>query len=343
MLRAARPTGLGRRALRALPQRRKMEHALGGWIHEDLLLVRVSSQFVPLRHVPGVGMTGKSTGDLHVVTSEFRDTMAIDRNRMEEMKLVKRYNNKNVHGSIFRADALDLLRSLGTESSNLVFLDPPFNLGKRYVGVKQSDRRPAREYEAWLIKLIEESVRILRPGGALYVYHIPFWAMRIGFYAMDELEFRHWIAVAIKNGFARGKRLYPAHYALLYFTKGSPRSFSRPKLLPARCRHCNEVIKDYGGYLPIIKKKGLNLSDFWEDLSPVRHSRTKTRDSNELPSMLVDRVIAISGRRGSVFVDPFCGSGAAIVAAVDRGMTFIAGDISQTYANATAHRIGDIS
>ena len=36
----------------------------------------------------------------------------------------------------------------------------------------------------------------------------------------------------MKNGFARGKKLYPAHYALLYFTKGMPASFQRPKILP---------------------------------------------------------------------------------------------------------------
>ena len=209
-------------------------------------------------------------------------------------KLVHAYNEQGINGQVHCGDALDFLNSLRTASAGIIFLDPPFNLGKVY-GEKYAnlDRRPEDDYEQWLIALLQESTRVLMPGGALYLYHLPAWAMRLGTTLNRHLQFQHWIAISMKNGFVRGPHLYPAHYALLYFTKGKPVHFRRPKLKPATCRHCGKTVKDYGGYRKIIDEKGVNLSDFWDDLSPVRHRSTKNRSANELPKAMFDRIIEI--------------------------------------------------
>jgi site-specific DNA-methyltransferase (adenine-specific) len=188
---------------------------------------------------------------------------------------------------------------------------------------------PQDEYKTWLTKILGEGARVLRPGGALYLYHLPLWAMRFGstLEQNHDLSFQHWIAISMKNGFVRGNHLYPAHYALLMFTKGKPANFQRPKLQPTRCRHCKELIKDYGGYLPIIEAKGINLSDFWEDLSPVRHANKKHRKANELPPKFFERILGISGSEGGIYVDPFAGTGSGVIEAVRGGMRFEACDI----------------
>lgn len=228
-----------------------------------------------------------------------------------------------VAGVIYHGDALDFLNTTDSESAAVVFLDPPFNIGKLYLPENpRHDLRPRDEYKEFLTSVLDECVRILRPGGALFMYHLPEWAMRFGAYLDDALEFRHWIAVSMKNGFARGERLYPAHYGLLYFTKGKPLSFNRPRLRPTTCRHCGQLVKDYGGYKQIIEAQGINLSDVWDDLSPVRHSKYKTRDLNELPQLLMDRILAISGQAGELYVDPFAGGGSGVIAAVKAGMEF---------------------
>jgi len=234
---------------------------------------------------------------------------------------------KGVDGTIFCGDALTFLRGLQNNSARIVFLDPPFNLGKQYGGKKTLDQMPPNEYRDWLHTIVDESVRILEPGGSLFLYHIPLWAMRIGGYIDALLDFRHWIAISMKNGFVRGNRLYPAHYALMMFTKGKMKKFVRPRISPQECRTCGELIKDYGGYKPIIRRKGINLSDFWEDLSPVRHVSTKNRPANELPALLFHRVLTMVGGRGRLYVDPFGGSGTGVVSAARRGMRFATCDI----------------
>ena len=239
----------------------------------------------------------------------------------------KKVDLEGCTGVVYCADAIDLLEELGEESADVLFLDPPFNLGKRYSDEHDLDNKPQEEYGAWLRQVIDLSVRALKPGGALFVYHLPAWALQLGAYADQSLTFRHWISISMKNGFARGQRLYPAHYALLYFTKGAPQHFSRPKIKPPRCRSCGEFVHDYGGYRSIIEEKGINLSDIWDDLSPVRHGSKKYRAANELPMELFNRVLTISGTSGMTYVDPFAGSGAGAVAAASRGLNFVVGDI----------------
>jgi site-specific DNA-methyltransferase (adenine-specific) len=224
-------------------------------------------------------------------------------------------------------DALAFLRALRDGVADIVFLDPPFNLGKEYGPLALVEAADPDVYEVFMRAVLKESARILAPGGALFLYHMPVWATRLAAYLDERLCFRHWIAVSMKNGFARGEHLYPAHYALLYYTKGAPARFARPKLAMRRCPHCGEVLKDYGGYRSIVDEKGINLSDVWDDLSPVRHSGVKLRTPNQLPPEITDRICAIAGNPACVLVDPFAGTGTSLVSAMRIGMGFVGNDI----------------
>jgi len=243
-------------------------------------------------------------------------------------------------GYLARADALTFSQALRAEVADIVFLDPPFNLGKEYGVARWLEAGDPDVYEYYMKRLIREMVRVLRPGGALFLYHLPQWASRLSHELLQQLQFRHWIAIAMKNGFVRGDNLYPAHYALLYYTKGEPAQFSRPRLQPQVCRHCQELVKDYGGYTSIIRRKGINLSDFWDDLSPVRHRSRKHRTANQLPAILTDRVVAIAGFPGGVLVDPFAGTGTSLVSAMEAGMLFVGNEMSRRSLRVCRSRLG---
>ena len=60
-----------------------------------------------------------------------------------------------------------------------IFCGPPFNLKKDY-GSKGSDDIPVAEYLRWCETWLAEGVRVLAPGGALFVYNLPKWLMPIG-------------------------------------------------------------------------------------------------------------------------------------------------------------------
>ena len=127
--------------------------------------------------------------------------------------------------------------------------------------------------------------------------------------------FRHWVAVDIKYSLPIPGRLYPSHYSMLYYTKGKPKSFHRPRVPIPICRHCGGDIKDYGGHRNKLHPDGLNLTDVWTDIPPVRHRKTKRRGANELSIKLLRRVLEIASEPGDLVLDPFGGGGSIYAAA----------------------------
>src|SRR5258708_32378021 len=110
---------------------------------------------------------------------------------------------KKLKGRIVRGDATDFLKSLPSDCARVVFLDPPFNLGKKYDNSKKSDRRPEKEYRDWITAVASEAARVLEPGGSLFLYHIPIWARRAGDSPDQRLTFRQWSAGPTNTGFVR--------------------------------------------------------------------------------------------------------------------------------------------
>jgi len=231
------------------------------------------------------------------------------------------------HGLLFQTDCLKFFAQIKSESIHCVFADPPFNLGKEYKN-GFNDKWVEKEYFRWCEQWLDESTRVLVPGGALFVYALPRIAYRFAAYLDEILEFRHWIALTMKGTFPRGRKLYPAHYALLYFTKGDPRTFNKVRLPIPSCRHCGKDLKDYGGHRKYLNPAGLNLTDFWEDTSPNRHKHSKARPGvNELKPLIPGRAIQIATNAKDIVLDPFGGGGSTFQEAQRSGRFWVGCEI----------------
>jgi len=214
-------------------------------------------------------------------------------------------------GVLYEGDCLKLLPLIYNETIDTIFADPPFNLAKEY-GLKVNDKRSDEEYIIWCKKWINECIRILKPGGAFFLYNLPRWNVILGNYLVESgLDFRHWITINIKLSLPISGRLYPSHYSLLYFSKGNPNTFKRIRTPIEKCRHCGGEIKDYGGHRSAMNPKGVNLTDVWNDITPVRHWKFKSRKRtvNQLSTKILERIINMSTRSGDIVLDPFGGSG----------------------------------
>ena len=156
----------------------------------------------------------------------------------------------------------------------------------------------------------------IETGGAFFLYATPELAVQFAPIMGERLQFRHWIALTMKGTYPRGKKLYPAHYALLYYTKGTPRVFNKVRTPIETCRHCGRELRDYGGHRDKMNSEGVNLTDFWADTSPNRHAKFKVRPGvNELKPVIPERAILISTHPGDVVFDPFGGGGSTYQAA----------------------------
>jgi len=217
-------------------------------------------------------------------------------------------------GELYQGDCLDMLASMPNDSVDLVFADPPFNLRKLYPS-KISDDLREHEYLTWCEEWGRECARILKPGASFLVWNLPKWNTHMAGFLNHHLTFRHWISVDIKYRLPIAGRLYPSHYALLYYCKGEKPSVFHPDRLPMEvCPNCSEDLRDYGGYKDRMNPAGINLTDIWFDIAPVRHAKYKKRKgANELPVRLLDRVIEMASNPGNLIFDPFGGAGTTYI------------------------------
>ncbi len=228
-------------------------------------------------------------------------------------------------GALYATDCLTVFPLIKNEVIDTVFADPPFNLGKTY-GRRTDDKKSEEEYLSWCETWLDECIRVLKPGGALFLYNLPKWNILLGaFLHKKDMQFRHWVAVEINAGLPIPGRLYPSHYSLLYYTKGKPKTFRRIRTPIQTCRHCGKEIKNYGGHRHAMNPKGVNLKDVWIDIPPVRHwkFKSKNRRANALSTKLLSRVVEMSTLKGDIVLDPFGGSGTTYAVCEDKGRQWL--------------------
>lgn len=231
-------------------------------------------------------------------------------------------------GKLYKGDCVTLLNGFENDYFDLVFADPPFNLNKLYPS-NIDDNLKTEKYIHWCQEWLGECIRTLKPGGSLFLWNLPKWNATLTSYLDSRMSFRHSIAVDIKYSLPIQGRLYPSHYSLLYYVNGEkPNIFHPDRLAMQVCPKCCGDLKDYGGYKNKMNPLGVNLSDIWTDIPPVRHAKYKRREgANELSLKLLDRIIEMSTDEGCIVFDPFGGSGTTYMAAELKGRKWVGCEI----------------
>lgn len=233
-----------------------------------------------------------------------------------------------------------LLKHMLPDSIDLTFIDPPFNLGKDYSTDTFTDALETEVYRSWCQSWLLELIRVLRPGGALFLYHWPKWLIELGHWlnTLPIMEYRSWTAMKMKGGFPIKNRLHPAHYGILYYTKhGAKPTFNVVRHRAPTCRHCGKEIRDYGGYRRKFEKyedddgiPWIQISDFWEDTRPARQDKARKLNIVELPLHIPERVILMASNPDDVILDIFGGSGSTYHAAQLHQRKWIGCEIADT-------------
>jgi site-specific DNA-methyltransferase (adenine-specific) len=244
-------------------------------------------------------------------------------------------------GALFAADCMMVLPHIADEVIDTVFADPPFNLNKVY-GASTDDQRPKGEYLDWCQRWLAECVRVLRPGGSIFVYHLPEWTSPLDMYLRSlGMKFCNKIAVVQCVCLPIKGRLYLARYDLLYMTKGRPKTFHRLRTPVQLCRHCGREVRDYGGHRSALHPDGISLSDVWVDIPPVRHPKFKSerRKAPALSTKLLDRVVLMSTNEGDLVLDPFGGSGTTFAVCEAKNRRWIGIEIEPDYTRDIIERL----
>ncbi|HJQ26383.1 MAG TPA: site-specific DNA-methyltransferase [Blastocatellia bacterium] len=254
---------------------------------------------------------------------------------------------------LHRAPCLDVLRRIPSASVDLAFADPPFNLTKGYEGYK--DDLAARDYLGWCKRWLVEYERVLKPGGALFLLNLPKWAVGLADFLSRSasLYLQNWI---VWNALPEPKGvLMPAHYALLYFTKGER---------PARFNYCSmeqgwqpfdEAVfppdrADVCARRACVRRRRASaqlwrgeLTDIWHDIHRERRPIKKTIDEKAhpcaTPERLLDRIIRLASNPGDIVLDAFAGTGTTALVAARLNRRFIAIEQADEYLYVADRRL----
>ena len=239
-------------------------------------------------------------------------------------------------GKVHQSDCMELMRSMRGGSVQMIFADPPFNLKKKYNSYK--DNLEFSEYMRWTESWIAECARVLKEDGSFFLYNIPKLLSCTTPILNGLLEFRHWIAWN-SNGQPLGKTLQPAHYGILFYSRTRKSKFYDVRAPHPKCRLCDSYLKDYGGKEYLRHPFGYQISDVWSDIHRTRHNgRRIANHPCQLPVHLIERMILMTTDENDVILDPFCGGGAAAVAAKQMGRRYIGCDIDEEYVQAANKR-----
>ncbi|MCI0560869.1 MAG: site-specific DNA-methyltransferase [Nitrososphaera sp.] len=147
-----------------------------------------------------------------------------------------------------------------------------------------------------LLSLLQESVRVLKQGGVLFVQGIPRVLPELGVFLGKYLTFKYWFAVESMP--IEGSRLPSVHAAVMLFTKGNGRfNVKRVRLPHQYCRACKRTVKDWGGKAHLMHPDGYVISDVLKDLPPANNY---SQISEPLFDILIEMLDFHSEREGQL-------------------------------------------
>ncbi|MCS6983622.1 MAG: site-specific DNA-methyltransferase [Leptospiraceae bacterium] len=221
---------------------------------------------------------------------------------------------------VYNEDSLQALPKLPSDSFDLIICDGPYGRGEFNWDKKKS----VQEFNLYLIK---EFSRILKKGGVLYLFgkHD----------LLDFIDYRPYLLLHrriiwyIPSSLAQGRRNYTNNYDVIaYFSKGRVKTFNLddirvPQLVELEHRRrCENVPSVKSGRYGKTKfnDRGKNPGDVWGDIKPLTYRSRELLDYQYLhtvqkPLKLMERLIRASSQPQDLVLDPFAGTGTALVAA----------------------------
>lgn len=228
---------------------------------------------------------------------------------------------------VIHQDMQDVIPFLPAQSIDLLVLDPPYNLTKRYDAVTFHKRDNA-QYMNWFNGWFTQLMPVLKPTASVYV--CADWQTSMLIYPLLErhLTIRNRITWEREKGRGAKANWKNASEDIWFCTVGDTYTFNVDAVKVKRrviapYRHSDGRPKDWdetpnGGF------RLTHPSNLWTDISvPFWSMPENTEHPTQKPEKLIAKLILASANVGDMVLDPFLGSGTTAVAARKLGRHFI--------------------
>jgi DNA modification methylase len=233
--------------------------------------------------------------------------------------------------SFWNQDCRQFLRGL-QDKPDLIFADPPFNFGEDY---EHGDRMDDAAFRLFMMEWLADAAECLADNGSIWV-NVPDELVGFVDWRLQSLGLRrvNWIIWHFRFGQHTSGRFVRSKSHLLWFTNGKP-TFNVDDI---RVESVRQQIGDWraesGGRTPMDV---WGFEQFWGRVQGNNRERVP-ECPNQLPEVLLQRIILACTNEDDFIVDPFCGSGTTAVVADDLNRTVATADISQRALDAAINR-----
>jgi site-specific DNA-methyltransferase (adenine-specific) len=235
---------------------------------------------------------------------------------------------------IICGDCIEILDKVEEPFADLIFADPPFNIGYKYD--KYHDKKGRDNYIEWTKKWMSGCKKVLKPTGSFYIAIGDDYAASVKIIA-DELGLfmRNWIiwhytfGQQTKNKFAR------SHTHIFYFVNDKKNFTFNDKAV--RVPSARQLVYEDKRANPAGKMP----DDVWDGFSRVCGTFKERVGWHpcQMPEKLLTRIILASTNEGDWVLDPFSGSGTTAAAAYTLKRHYTGIEISQKYVKESRKRL----
>lgn len=211
---------------------------------------------------------------------------------------------------IYWGDALETLRNeVETASVDLVFVDPPYNIGKQFSDFH--DKWDSEDsYVIWAHQWMDECIRVLKPTGTMYIMTSTQAMPHFDIYLRKKLIILSRIVWYYDSSGVQARKYYGSMYEpILHCVKDKTRyTFNANDI---------KIEAKTGSQRKLIDYRKTNPTQYNTDKVPgnvwyfprVRYRMDEYEDhASQKPETLLNRIIRASSNEGDVILDPFAGT-----------------------------------
>ena len=215
----------------------------------------------------------------------------------------------NEHHKIMQGDALEMMNFVEDESVDLIFADPPYNIGKNFSG--HLDKWSSEEaYLNWCYQWLDLCIKKLKPNGSFYVMTATQFMPYFDIYLRNKLTILSRLVWYYDSSGVQAKKYYGSMYEpILYCVKDKNNyTFNNNDILVEAKTGAKRKLIDYRKAVPTVYNAEKVPGNVWE-FARVRYRMDEYENHpTQKPIALLDRIIKASSNVGDLVMDPFSGT-----------------------------------
>ena len=241
---------------------------------------------------------------------------------------------------IYHGDAIEVLKQIPDESIDLIFVDPPYNIGKDFAGRK--DKWGTDEsYLKWCYEWIDLCISKLKPNGSIYLMTSTQFMPYFDLYVRDKLTILSRIVWTYDSSGAQAKKFYGSMYEPILFCVKNKNNYtfnSKDIMVEAKSGSQRKLI-DYRKNPPQPYNTEKVPGNVWNFVRVRYRMDEYENHPTQKPISLLERIIKASSNEGDVVLDPFSGTFTTCYVAKQLNRNFIGIEIQEEYLKIGLRRL----